>query len=36
MKNKKLIFSLFVIFLLAGSLSLNAQVKKTHQGDWSF
>ncbi len=36
MKNKKLIFSLFVIFLLSGSLSLNAQVKKTYQGDWSF
>ena len=36
MKNKKLIFLLFAIFLLFGSLSLNAQVKKTYQGKWNF
>jgi hypothetical protein len=36
MKRRNFLFVLFAMFLLSGSLSLNAQVKKTYLGDWSF
>ena len=36
MKSKNLLFVLFAMFLLSGSLCLNAQVKKSYQGKWNF
>jgi len=36
MKTKNLLFCLFVIFFLSGSLCLNAQVNKSYQGKWNF
>jgi len=36
MKTKNLLFCLFIMFFLSGTLSLNAQVKKTYQGKWNF
>jgi len=36
MKRKNLLFVLFVMFLLSGSLCLNAQDKESYQGKWNF
>lgn len=36
MKSKNLLFVLFAMFLLSGSLCLNAQVNKSYQGKWNF
>ena len=36
MKTKTLLFCLFIMFFLSGTLSLDAQVKKTYQGKWNF